>query len=103
MLDDLEFQNLCKLARVSIGEGKDEALSSFLEKLHCIFDWVRQLQSIDTSSVDIEIMGEGEYMGVHSREDDVCSEMDNRDQVLSNTEFSRHGMFSVPKVVLEYE
>ncbi|MDR2074770.1 MAG: aspartyl/glutamyl-tRNA amidotransferase subunit C [Holosporales bacterium] len=98
MLNSCEFFKLCKLAKVSVTE---EERPLFLERLNGIFDWVQELQSIDTSNVVIEI-GEAGY----SRED-VCSLVDKRDQVLSNTKSSntkssKYGMFSVPKVV-EYE
>jgi aspartyl/glutamyl-tRNA(Asn/Gln) amidotransferase C subunit len=93
MLDSCEFLRLCKLAKISIAE---EEGPSFLEKLNGIFDWVQELQSIDTHNVVIEVGDMG-----YSRED-VSSMVDKRNHVLSNTEFSKHGMFMVPKVV-EYE
>jgi aspartyl/glutamyl-tRNA(Asn/Gln) amidotransferase C subunit len=96
MLSDSDFQKLCKLAKISIDE---ENFSSFFEKLLCIFDWIQQLQSIDTSEVIVEIVDMG-----HSREDVLCSEIEDTrcSAVLSNTEFSKYGLFSVPKV-FDYE
>jgi aspartyl/glutamyl-tRNA(Asn/Gln) amidotransferase C subunit len=72
----------------------DKELPSFLRKLNDIFDWIQQLQSIDTSDVILEI-GEPGY----SRADIFPETKNMRDQVLSNTDSSTFCMFSVPKVV----
>lgn len=91
MLSHDEFQKICKLAKLQVEDSE-----AFLTKLNDIFDWIRQLQDIDTSEVELSVSegGRVERQDVVERTDSYT-----RNDILSNTVCKKFDMFAVPKVV----
>ena len=92
MLQKHEFDKLCKLSRLHINEDEEE---KFINKLNEIFDWIDQLQEIDTSNVTLSADATKEE---HER-NDIVLQNNTIEEVLSNTEYKKYNMFAVPKVV----
>ena len=92
MLSSEELDRLCKLARLKLSETET---APFLDKLDSILEWVRQLQTIDTSTVKEEATT---TLSLPERKD-VVSEGDCREAVLLNSPSKKFDMFAVPKVV----
>ena len=92
-VDETTVLRIARLARIKI--SKDEAKG--LEKeLTGILNWVEQLNSVDTASVDpmtrvvpIEL----------KKRTDVISDGDIADDVVKNAPMAEDGFFVVPKIV----
>lgn len=93
MISDRDFDKVCYLSKIAIPENYKER---FLAKLNSVFDWIDQLQKIDTSSVDKVSLLDEEPVTERA---DIPSLQNTKDEVLSNTKNKKFGMFCVPKIV----
>lgn len=93
MLNDEEFQKICRLSRLHIDESDKDV---FLSKLNGLFDWIKQLQDIDTSNVKLNNF---EELSTQIEREDIPENLNCRDKIFSNTKFKKFDMFSVPRVV----
>ena len=93
MLGNEEFEKVCKLSKISIEEGKKD---EFLKKLNGVFEWIEQLACIDVSQINLNDVNDIEKT-LEIKDEPAMK--NTRDQILSNTDHSKFGMFSVPKVV----
>lgn len=94
MLTNDDFQKICRLARVQVDEANKDI---FLAKLNSLFDWIKQLENIDTSHIELNDIYEESVRSCGR--DDIATTPNGRSDILSNTEFKKFDMFSVPKVV----
>ena len=93
MISSSDFDKVCRLAKLSISEADKDR---FLDKLNSIFNWIDQIQKIDTSSVE-EIRTYND-VSTPERTDTPCLS-NTRQEVLSNTKNKKFDMFCVPKIV----
>lgn len=88
-----DIKKIAKLARIKIS---DEEVEYYRKDLNKIFNWIEQLQEINTDG--IEPMTGVEDQKLPLRADEV-KDGNIREQVLSNAAVSKYGYFVVPKVI----
>ena len=92
-LSEKEVRKIAKLSRIKL---TDEQVEHFQGELSNIFDWIEQLQEVDTDNV--VPMASVVNMQSPSREDKV-TDGNCVDDVLANATNSQYGYFVVPKVI----
>ena len=92
-IDKATVAKIARLARIFVAEEKRQALAGELSN---ILGWVEQLGEVDTD--DVAPMTSVVEMRLPER-DDVITDGDCRDDVLSNAPETEAGFFVVPKVV----
>ena len=93
-VDKSTVVRIAQLARIKI--SKDD-LGALAEELSKIVGWVEQLDEVDTEGVT-PMESTTEWTILRQR-DDVVSDGDCRDEVLSNAPETKNGYFVVPKVI----
>ena len=93
-VDKSTVVRIAQLARIKISE---DDLGALAEELSKIVGWVEQLDEVDTEGV-IPMASTTEGTVLRQR-DDVVSDGDCRDEVLSNAPETKKGYFVVPKVI----
>lgn len=93
-LTNQDIKKIAKLARIEITSGEEE---KFKGQLNSIFEWIDQLKEVKTDNVP-EMAGVGNAT-MRSREADVITDGNIRDEVLANAPKAQFGCFVVPKVV----
>lgn len=91
----LTSQDVKKIGRLSRIALSDEDVVQAQKELEGIFGWIDQLQSIDVSSVDLDVSS-GSVMNERS---DVVVANATVEDILANAPKAQHDMFVVPKVV----
>ena len=86
-------RRVAKLARIKV---EDDALPALADEFNTILGFIEQLNEVDIEGV--EPMTSVTPMRL-KRRDDVVTEGDQQDRVLSNAPDAREGFFAVPKVV----
>jgi len=92
-IEKKQVEKIAKLSRIKLKDGEADKVSGDLNK---IFDWIEQLQEVNTDNVP-EMAGVGGYT-LRTREDKIA-DGDIVDEVLKNAPESSYGCFVVPKVV----
>ena len=92
-IDRETARKVAKLARIKV---EDDALDALAGEFNAILGFVEQLNEVDVDGV--EPMTSVTPMRLKRRED-VVTDGDQQDKVLSNAPDSREGFFAVPKVV----
>ena len=92
-IDRETARRVAKLARIKVEE---DALDALAGEFNAILGFVEQLNEVDVEGV--EPMTSVTPMRLKRRED-VVTEGDQADKVLSNAPDAREGFFAVPKVV----
>lgn len=92
-IDRETARKVAKLARIKVEE---DALDALAGEFNAILGFVEQLNEVDVEGV--EPMTSVTPMRLKRRED-VVTEGDQQDKVLSNAPDAREGFFAVPKVV----
>ncbi len=92
-IDAATVRRVARLARIAVPEARLEPLA---QELTGIVDWIEQLSEVDTEGV--APMTSCVAMSLPLR-DDVITDGDKRDAVLSNAPKAIGGFFVVPKVV----
>ncbi|MEM6386146.1 MAG: Asp-tRNA(Asn)/Glu-tRNA(Gln) amidotransferase subunit GatC [Pseudomonadota bacterium] len=92
-IDRETARKVAKLARIKVDE---EALDALAGEFNAILGFVEQLNEVDVDGV--EPMTSVTPMRLKRRED-VVTDGDQQDKVLSNAPDAREGFFAVPKVV----
>ena len=93
MISSSDFEKICRLAKLSIPENDK---NRFLDRLNSVFNWIEQLNEIDTSCVPTEFNNHSN--STPERKDIPCLQ-NTEDEILSNTKDKKFGMFCVPKIV----
>jgi aspartyl-tRNA(Asn)/glutamyl-tRNA(Gln) amidotransferase subunit C len=92
-VDQATVKRIARLARIKI---TDEEAQGLQKELSGILNWVEQLSSVDTTSV--EPMTRVVDMRLKTRED-IVSDGEIADDVTCNAPFVEDHLFVVPKVV----
>ncbi len=92
-IDRETARKVAKLARIKVEE---DALDALAGEFNAILGFVEQLNEVDVDG--IEPMTSVTPMRLKRRED-VVTDGDQQDKVLSNAPDAREGFFAVPKVV----
>ncbi|GBQ68186.1 glutamyl-tRNA amidotransferase subunit C [Ameyamaea chiangmaiensis NBRC 103196] len=92
-LDTATVRRIARLARIGIEENETEGLA---RELNGIFGWIEQLDEVDVSGV-APMIGTG--LATPRMREDVVTDGDRRDDVLSNAPDRVDAFFTVPKVV----
>jgi aspartyl-tRNA(Asn)/glutamyl-tRNA(Gln) amidotransferase subunit C len=92
-LDDATVRKIAFLARIDV---TDADLGQLAKELSGIFDWIEQLQEVDTEAV--EPMTGGTDQALRWREDTV-SDGGHADKITANAPETHEGFFGVPKVL----
>ena len=85
--------HVAKLARIKVD---DDALPAMAQEFNAVLGFIEQLNEVDVEGV--EPMTSVTPMRL-KRRDDVVTDGDQQDKVLSNAPDAREGFFAVPKVV----
>ena len=92
-LNEATVRNIAKLARIKIPEREETSLAN---ELSAIFDWIEQLNEVDTNNV--EPMTSVTEVVMPKREDKV-TDGDYSEKVLANAPDPTGSFYTVPKVV----
>ncbi|NKB20610.1 MAG: Asp-tRNA(Asn)/Glu-tRNA(Gln) amidotransferase subunit GatC [Alphaproteobacteria bacterium] len=93
-VDKSTVARIAQLARIKVPEDDLDALADELSK---IVGWVEQLDEVDTEGVaPMASTAEGTVL---RQRDDIVTDGDCRDDVLSNAPETTNGYFVVPKVI----
>ncbi|MBR86104.1 MAG: Asp-tRNA(Asn)/Glu-tRNA(Gln) amidotransferase GatCAB subunit C [Rhodospirillaceae bacterium] len=92
-IDKAKVKEIAKLARMKVAD-KDE--SELATELNQIFDWIEQLDEVDTEDVLPVTSVTSEIL---SQRDDKVTNLDQKDKVLANSPSDNSDFYVVPKVV----
>ena len=92
-VDIATVKKIASLARIAITE---EEAARIAPELDNIMGWIEQLGEVDTSSVEPMTTVIPNHLRLR---DDVVTDGNVRDAVLSNAPVAEHGFFAVPKVI----
>lgn len=92
-VDEATVRRIARLARIKITDGEAHSLQ---KELSGILDWVKQLDEVDTASV--EPMTRVVAQDLHQRTDEV-TEGEIAEVVVANAPISEDNFYVVPKVV----
>ena len=92
-VDEATVRRIARLARIKI---TDEEAKGLEQELSGILDWVKQLDEVDTSSVEPMTRVVGQKLKMR---DDVVTDGEMADAVTSNAPMVEDQFFVVPKVV----
>lgn len=88
-----DVRHIANLARINLS---DEEADRLLPELNNILGWVEQLGEVDTDGVEPLTAVIEQKMRLR---DDIVTDGNVRDKVLSNAPDAQHGFFAVPKVI----
>lgn len=92
-ITEATVSKVAKLARIRI---TDEERSLYTQELNKIFNWIEQLQQVNTDGVEQMVSVAPVTLPMR---DDVVADGNCRDAVLSNAPIAEYGCFAVPKVI----
>lgn len=92
-VDEATVRRIARLARIKITDTEAKALE---KELSGILDWVRQLDEVDTGSVEPMTRVVAQKLKMR---DDVVTEGDIADAVTANAPMTDDHYFVVPKIV----
>ena len=92
-IDESTAAKVAKLARVKVEE---DALPALAQEFNAVLGFIEQLNEVDVEGV--EPMVSVTPMRLKRRED-VVTDGDQQEKILSNAPDAREGFFAVPKVV----
>ncbi len=92
-VDEATVRRIARLARIKVSDAEAQALE---KELSSIFEWIKQLDEVDTSAV--EPMTRVVAMTLKRRQDRV-SDGDIAEDIVANAPAAEGHFFVVPKVV----
>ncbi len=92
-IDITTAAKVAKLARIKV---EDDALPSLAEEFNAILGFIEQLEEVDVDGVEPMTSVTPQRL---KRREDVVTDGDQQEKVLSNAPDAREGFFAVPKVV----
>ena len=92
-IDITTAAKVAKLARIKV---EDDALPALAEEFNAILGFIEQLEEVDVEGVEPMTSVTPQRL---KRREDVVTDGDQQDKVLSNAPDAREGFFAVPKVV----
>jgi aspartyl-tRNA(Asn)/glutamyl-tRNA(Gln) amidotransferase subunit C len=93
IIDDETIENVCILAKLSLGEEAKEKAKQDMQKM---LDYVEKLDELDTDGVEplSHIFGDENVF-----RDDVVTNGDNKEAMLANAPKEKEGQYQVPKTI----
>lgn len=93
IIDDETIENVCILAKLSLGE---EAKAKAKQDIQKMLDYVEKLDELDTDGVEplSHIFGDENVF-----RDDVVTNGDNKEAMLANAPKEKEGQYQVPKTI----
>jgi aspartyl-tRNA(Asn)/glutamyl-tRNA(Gln) amidotransferase subunit C len=88
-----EVKKIAKLARLNVDDNRALVLQKDLNR---IFNWIEDLNEVDTTNVEPMTGVEGQQLDL--RKDEV-TEGNIRDELVKNAPVAKYGYFVVPKVI----
>ena len=92
-VDSTTVRKIASLARVAVTEDQ---VTAMVPELNNILGWIEQLAEVDTSAVEAMTAVIPNTLRLR---DDIVTDGNVRDAVLSNAPEPEHGFFGVPKVI----
>ena len=92
-VDLATVRKIASLARIATSDAEAQAL---LPELNNILGWIEQLGEVDVTGVEPMTAVIPNHLRLR---DDVVTDGNVRDAVLSNAPQAEHGFFAVPKVI----
>jgi aspartyl-tRNA(Asn)/glutamyl-tRNA(Gln) amidotransferase subunit C len=92
-VDAATVRRIARLARIKVGESE---VASLEKELSGILDWVKQLDEVDTSSVEPMTRVVGQDM---KRRSDRVTDGEMASDIVANAPLKEDSFFVVPKVV----
>jgi aspartyl-tRNA(Asn)/glutamyl-tRNA(Gln) amidotransferase subunit C len=92
-VDEATVRRIARLARIKVSAAEVSALE---KELSGIFEWIRQLDEVDTR--DVEPMTRVVAMTLKKRQD-LVTDGEIADQIIANAPAADEHFFVVPKVV----
>ncbi|HEX2337730.1 MAG TPA: Asp-tRNA(Asn)/Glu-tRNA(Gln) amidotransferase subunit GatC [Hyphomicrobiaceae bacterium] len=92
-VDEATVRRIARLARIKVSAAEVSALE---QELSGIFEWIRQLDEVDTR--DVEPMTRVVAMTLKKRQD-LVTDGEIADQIIANAPAAEAHFFVVPKVV----
>ncbi len=93
-INDKTISKIAHLARLHL---EDQEIHQHKDKLNSILNWVEQLKSVDTDN--IEPLYHPLDDSIQPVRDDVITEKNNREELLTLSETHKSGLYLVPKVI----
>jgi aspartyl-tRNA(Asn)/glutamyl-tRNA(Gln) amidotransferase subunit C len=90
-----EFAYLEGLAKVTIAEDKRE---QYAKEISDILAYVKEVQDVDTSSVNGTVVVDGTPHDVY-KGDEIVSDSKHRDKALANAPATQNGYYKVSQVI----
>ena len=93
IIDDETIENVCILAKLSLGE---EAKAKAKQDMQKMLDYVEKLDELDTDGVEplSHIFGDQNVF-----REDVVTNGDNKEAMLANAPKAKEGQYQVPKTI----
>ena len=93
IIDDETIENVCILAKLSLGE---EAKAKAKQDMQKMLDYVEKLDELDTDGVEplSHIFGDENVFS-----DDVVTNADTKEAMLANAPKEKEGQYQVPKTI----
>ena len=92
-IDEKTAAHVAKLARIQVDAAR---LPELAQEFNTILGFIEQLSEVDVEGVEPMVSVEPMRL---KRRDDVVTDGNQQDKVLSNAPDAREGFFAVPKVV----
>jgi aspartyl-tRNA(Asn)/glutamyl-tRNA(Gln) amidotransferase subunit C len=92
-VDEATVRRIARLARIKISDAEAKGLE---KELSGIFDWVKQLDEVDTANVEPMTRVVAQQLTMR---DDVVTAGDIADAITANAPLAEDHYFVVPKVV----
>lgn len=92
-VDTHTVRKIASLARIAVTDGEVEAMTG---ELNNILTWVEQLGEVNTDGIEPLAAVIPNHLRLR---EDVITDGDVRDKVLTNAPQAEHGFFAVPKVI----
>ena len=92
-VDEATVRRIARLARIKVSDAEAKGLE---EELSGILDWVRQLDEVDTASVEPMTRVVAQKLKMR---DDVVTDGGNANELMANAPDGEDHFFVVPKVV----
>jgi len=92
-IDTTIAAKVAKLARIKV---EDDALPALAQEFNDILGFIEQLNEVDVEGIEPMTSVTPQKL---KRREDVVSDGDQQDKVLTNAPDAREGFFAVPKVV----
>ncbi len=92
----IDLETAAKVAKLALIRVDEDALPALADEFNTILGFIEQLGEVDVTGVEPMTSVTPQRL---KRREDVVTEGDQQDKILSNAPDAREGFFAVPKVV----